>query len=368
MHPRPTASAAGSPGPDLAEGGATATDVELLNDKSEVVGTGAVNGRDEYQNPVILVSDDLFDQVTRARAETGLLVAPVFREIDASGQIGRERRRCSRCGAVVWPQALMCQQCRTTFVGQAVRPAAPSDIKTAQTGYPVLPGMPTAARSRDKHSWRDPGPLASIGFGLVLLVWLGNFLIFRRPSLPLLLVEVLAVLIGISLAVRDNGFGGLGAAALVLGALSLIGIFHLMFTFYSPTKSFDEPIPPPPGHGFVVAAQDISGITHVYEGTKHPGVSLFASAPPQAIDDEMAQIENYYRATLPKHGWVLISSAQGSLTFEKSGSSEGLSVSTRWEPADNVPNVNTQTETDAIYLTITLLNCPSRGHCQPLIP
>jgi hypothetical protein len=243
--------------------------------------------------------------------------------------------------------AVTCIRCHESLLGQRV--AEPPDPELWRTlAAPRTRG--TGATRR----WRDPfGVVGTIGVGLIGIVWLLSYVNEIRWTLPMLVGGLCVVIVGVALAVRGSGYEGLGIVALVLGAIVGIGLVtRILFAVGpaarindpSPPRSestFQEPVPPPPGHGFVIDDSAGPGV-HAYRGrlqgesTDQVITELLGPTPPARVLDEVAEIERYYVEAMGQAGWIEVgNSSRGTdstITFQDFTSSKEIRISISLEP------------------------------------
>ena len=192
----------------------------------------------------------------------------------------------------------------------------------------------------------DPGG-GVVGFGIVLLT-----VIFSAMGLAIPLPAYLFLIaVGTVLAVRSAGLTGFGLGALGLAALmfAMPLVSRLVFAAGA-SPDLEEPIPVPPGYGFVLGS-DSTNFTHVYESKTLLGHDK-AAAKAEAV------VLDYYVTRLQDLGWTVVSLGDDA-ELKAPDSDLGIRVDTYL----GIPEWGAGKGT--LELVLSAIRCPDENHCQP---
>lgn len=191
---------------------------------------------------------------------------------------------------------------------------------------------------------RDPGG-GVLGFVIAILAFALGGALGMPPS-----VRLIAIGVGVLLAVRSAGMTGFGLGALVLAAVAFAMPLATRVIAGSPSPDLEEPIPVPSGYGLVL--QPSTNQMHVYASNTLLGDTKAITKAQQAVLD-------YYVERLQDLGWTVVSLGDGA-ELKAPDSDTGIHVM----PYRGLPDWSSGAGT--LILQIQARSCPDdEDYCLP---
>jgi hypothetical protein len=219
---------------------------------------------------------------------------------------------CPQCGKTNRSQVLVCKYCGHSFIGPRIH--SPREPTPWEQG--VRPSVPRARLARNRRSRPRPDhPVAMAGTLLALALLISGappLSVLHLGLIPTMVLGLLAVAMG----AYGAGFSGFGISAIVIGGLVTVFSLGVLILVNRAQPSLAEPIPPPPGYGFVLQP-DTYGPVHLYASTRFMGDAAEAR---KAVPIVLA----YYAERLRPPQWTVLRSDSSSLWVRRTGSNSYL--------------------------------------------